>query len=1175
MKYNKQQLLALSNNQENLEKEIKRTYGRVLFLMEKENILPKVETLMNIDRSYVGPFLFSFYHLSNEQINKIKERSTNAHNNGALKAAKIDSDIFSDVEKNEKVKIVDLKVGNVSPDLAAKMIVEDKSFLLTGEQDLHFLNNAFKNITEENIKEKEYNDFLLDFTVNCIKNSYEKNDVFYPIGENFNKISILIKSYLFLYNPNEDKKIEINYCSQYIDNSLFKESAIACWAEKDSHFSDIPFQEINKANLNSTLVKNAFKKVFNKAKKEGFNKYDYQLFRELVTVPSLNSFQIKENIINYWGEDFTRDVFENHIPELWDVNDFKNITSKEINNHILSSNGLLNFEAGFAYKDKNFDLIFTEAKLNELIHLINWSSIGSMFPAVNNRKEINKITLIYMKAINYAFEKNISLFPRNEEMNGYMPVGSLISCVLRNDLFPEFTQEGLNDFFNELAKNEKLFTYDKAFDLFSKVSNKSFFEKGKYQDWETFIEKVFVENPTPDKYLIICNDLTLSTAFVKIKMLSKLNPYDVEILKDLTNETIQSVLLVKGDDTAPRGDASNCSYMNPNFFRKENNISMFHFFSNGEHKSFVKHLLESDKMLLSGDDFLEISNKAGYQSFLKDWKEFIIQYQEKFPDFIVPNQRNRKIIAREDYLSELFKFDDIKDDIYSYVLDLNERFTKCVNTKEYESLRDIENSWKEIPFVARQEFFSKFISSGDWKHMNLLMFDELGNMTDTRKEIAKQIFYKCPHDFMESDFFKNEESNLLKLNELISDLDKVAYSKEQLTYIVDKTINHKGLSNLWLNASNKPSKESLTNIETLKDIVLNDRPYCILLEGITEQINLDRDEIYSCYLNAAKKMDKDLFNILYKNKLSISKGFKNSEDWKDLFNEMSNLSEDKQLIFCALFSVKFNLMGISQKDKKEMIFKNLVPDFNRRDDDFHLYTNETPLLLAYLPKLLNEKELAKNDIFWKTYSFLTDKERDWFSNRAFNGSLIIDYQGSGDNVYINIFPFKKMIDFRYQYVTKPLIENNDFFEAFMFAKEYDSVDVFAKSMKVNDETFEKTLEFIKKLDTKFNLENLFFLDEYKGFLDNLAEKLNNAVLNGSLSEDNIEMLIYASNGAILNAKVGKESDMTTSEYFVLLNKDLRQTLKAVSLKNNINDVFKSFIDTKEEEQPDEDWGLKI
>ncbi len=137
------------------------------------------------------------------------------------------------------------------------------------------------------------------------------------------------------------------------------------------------------------------------------------------------------------------------------------------------------------------------------------------------------------------------------------------------------------------------------------------------------------------------------------------------------------------------------------------------------------------------------------------------------------------------------------------------------------------------------------------------------------------------------------------------------------------------------------------------------------------------------------------------------------------------------------------------------------------------------------------------------------------------------------------------------------------------------------AVKVSGDSMEPTFSegdiVVIKKDVEINIGEVgvFFLDEYKGFLDNLAEKLNNAVLNGSLSEDNIEMLIYASNGAILNAKVGKESDMTTSEYFVLLNKDLRQTLKAVSLKNNINDVFKSFIDTKEEEQPDEDWGLKI
>lgn len=1174
MKYTKQQLLNISNNQENLEKEIKITYGKILFLMEKENILPDVEILIDIDSSYVGPFLFSFYHLSDEQINRIKARSSNSHNNHAFKAAKINNALFSNVEKIEKIKITDLKVDKVSPNLAAKMILEDKSFLLTSEQDLNFLNNTLKNISEEDIKKREHKEFLLDFTANCIKQSYENNTVFYPTDE-FNKINTLVKSYIFL-TSDEQKNIERSYCIQYVDNSFFKENAIIDWAEKNSHFNNIPVQEINKVNLNSTIVKNAFKKVFNKAKKEGFNKYDYQFFRELVTVPNLMYFKVEENIINYWGDEITRDIFENNIPELWNIADFNNPQiQKEINNHILDSNNLLNFEADFVYKDKNINMVFTDNKLSELVHSINWSAIYNIYPAVKNKKEINKIALIYMKAINYALDKNISLFPKNEDMKNYIPIGSLMSCVLRNDLFPEFTQDSLNDFFNELAKNEKLFTYDRAFDLFSKNSNKPFFEKGKYKHLEAFIEKVFIENPTPDKYLIICNDLTLSTSSVKIKMLSKLNPYDVEILKDLTNETIQSVLLVKGDDSAPRGNASNCSYMNPNFFKKENGISMFHFFSNGEHKSFVKHLLESDEMLLSGNDFLEISNKAGYQSFLKDWKDFIVQYQAKFPGFITLNQRNRKIIAREDYLSELFKFDDIKDDIYSYVLDLNDRFTKCVNSKEYEALKDIENSWKEIPFVARQEFFNKFIDSGDWKNVSLLMFNELGNMMDTSKEIAKQIFYKCPHDFMESDFFKNEDSHLLKLNELISNLDKVLYSKEQLTYIIEKTIHHKGLSHLWLNLGNSLSQEYLSNMKILKDIVLSDKPYCILIEGISERVDLDRNETYSCYLNTAKKMDKNLFDALYKNKLTHSKGFENPDDWKDLFNEISNLPEDKQLIFCALFSVKFNLMEIDQKDKVEMIFKNLLPEFNRVGDDFNLHTNETPLLLAYMPKLLNQNELAKNNKFWETYNFLRSEERKWFTKNAFNGSLIIEYPDNTKNVYISISPFNKIIDFRYQYVTAPLIENNDFFEAFVFAKEYDLVDAFAKSIKVNDKSFEKTLELIKEIDAHYNLKSFKYLNKHKELLDSLAEKLNDAILNGSLSDDNIKTLIFASNGAILNAKVGKESDMTTSEYVVFLNGNLRQTLEAISLKNDINDVFRSFIDTKEEEQPDEDWGVKI
>lgn len=349
---NKNYLQSLLNDKEQLNAEIEKTGGYVLYLMEQENLLPKKEDLLEQENVFALNFILKHYELEKAEIKKLKKYFSDHSSKGN----QVTNEVLT-LEEVEDYLIEEKKLNRntILPlDILNKYVKEiDRQYYIDEYNMNHIMDSSIKKLTKEEILSLNKEFLLENISVFNVKPGYFSDD----------KYNALYKELLIEKAQNENKKLEIN------------------------NFRNYHFKENDKEFLDQLLINSS-------------HRYNTPTYGELSSIEGFTKLISKLEYFDKFGykdvNDFTTQEFDDNIEIIrarW-----LQAFNEEKDRYYKNFNNFINFNAS----PSRFEKIFSLDYLSEVLDNIAEYHEHSMSRDDSESKD--KMTHIERQLLSYAIK---------------------------------------------------------------------------------------------------------------------------------------------------------------------------------------------------------------------------------------------------------------------------------------------------------------------------------------------------------------------------------------------------------------------------------------------------------------------------------------------------------------------------------------------------------------------------------------------------------------------------------------------------------------------------------------------------------------------------------------------------------------------------------------------------
>lgn len=1087
-KYTLSDLKNIAENSAVLEKEVNFSYGRILSLMEKENIYPPLDSLLSMGNMFGLPFILKNYSLDESQLKNLKER----YNKNRVKELKINQYM----EEEHLVKDFNLEV--TSPEKAIYYLINNIGFKFTDLHDYDFFEKVSKHPDFKKDNIYLYQDFL-DFFAHCTTVSL-KNGKKPHINDRF----IYFHDALKFSEKDKDKEYD-----SFTESEYFIEEKIRNFGNSNSLLlSDVP-SEVISYGISKPLVLESLKKAFKRATKKELEHIELQFIFSIGYVDSFGASSVSDYLSNV-DKKILDDTFHGMLPFAWDEEALKTpFVQSLIDTYLFDEDNcfLLNPDFKFPYKEENYDLVFDEKRIKKIVStfqkkLPKRSHMNFIFSKSESKDVEFFIAKTYLKVFKFAAENDISIF-RNKSLS--IPFSFLF-------YLNEFRKD--TPLFDIIKSTPSFFKFEYGNSLLGGLSN---FKNNNLELKNNL--KSMLSNPTVDNVLILANGGSSEFNDDVISMVAQLNPYDVNILKDILPLDF-NLIGIEGNPNMPMSTAENSPYMRESAFswgaRETMNIILD---SNPDNiKSLLEHLLSINERILSSNAIFDyIFENVSCKKDLNGWEDFLISYAKKFPEFIEIKEEQEKYLNLMPNLAKSVVF-PIKNKTFDEKIEL--LFSKAGS-----------DYWKSLSKFEKNEVVDGL--SSDYKQHSKEDLDFMEH--HYRMDYAKKIFYKNLKAFKEDEVMHSAFSNII-----------MGLEKDDLSYLTSK--EHARFFFSFLIGKGRYPFQMVAfpnNLRGLyKEVMIEEFPELVSHKDIVTSLHLLEDEKKNLYKSMMKK---DLNDVNFNTLLCFANNFDRKDMFvlsDDLIDILNSLPQDKQLIWMVVLSQCF-VMPDMDKDVISILEKNLT------EKEFQLDSYNTSLLFK-VPGLHNVNELLSNENALNAYSSFTFP---MLNKNLFNYSakMSVNYKVNG-----NLEKFE--LNIAQEIANKIKSDNIDLALKEGDFQKLNSLFGSIDKLKINivDSNIENLFKFLKECDKSSDK-----------FITAIADNIKDSILSNSISVDNIENLIYASNIAASSSKKRNSFGFTDLELRLYSNPVFVGALDLYVKKSLVEDVFTQHfngIDDREDEQ---------